>query len=247
MQLRLARLAGLLTAATCLCASAAATTLYDPSLGTLPTSQGWSPLLSSIDSSSTQSVSGGLYRLATAAGESDPSVWGRLSPTALDTAAGFNFDIDLRIVDEAHDSPNRAGFSFILTGASPSHSIEVAFWKDRVFAYAYDASDPDRFVHGVEALFDTASASHDYTLSVQNQQFSLSTAGQTLLSGSLVDYRNQGLPYTLPSAIFFGDDTSRGSASIEVGAISLSPVPEPAGWVLAGLGLAVITFRRQRR
>jgi hypothetical protein len=70
------------------------------------------------------------------------------------------------------------------------------------------------------------------------------------LSGSLVDYTGQGLPYTTPNFVFFGDDTSRASANAYLGPLVLaSTVPEPArAWLwLPGLLLLAGWLGARRR
>ena len=84
---------------------------------------------------------------------------------------------------------------------------------------------------------------HDYTLQVRNQQFTLLTGTTVLLTGPLENYTAQGLPYTTPNFVFFGDDTSSASASVRVGTIALTPVPEPASSTLALAGALVLAWR----
>lgn len=215
-----------------------AQTLYDAASGNLPSASGWSVL--QAGAAAVQGVAGGVYSLDTRA----PTVGifgnARLSPVTLDTAAGFDLTFSLRVLDEVHASTNRAGFSLLFVGADPSKSLEVAFWTGNVWAYRYDASNPDRFVHGEDAAYDTTAALRTYTLAVRNDAYTLSVAGQPLLAGSLEDYRAQDLPYTTPNFLFFGDNTTRGRSQVEIGQIVLTPVPEPASGLLAALGLLAI-------
>lgn len=228
--------AACLAAALLVGGAAHALSLYDPSTGGLPSSQGWFQLLAG--SPGTQSVDGGLYRLDTTVPGADTHGYGRFSPLTLNTAQGFTLDFTLRVAAESHSSSNRAGFSILFVGSSAASSLELAFWGNEVFAYHYDANDPDRFVHGIGATLDTGPL-RNYTLSVSNQQFSLSSGSSTLFGGSLENYTAQGAPYTLPNFIFFGDNTSRGASSIELAGLALLPVPElpPAALMLLGLGV----------
>jgi hypothetical protein len=221
------------------CRAASALVLYEPALGTPPSAQGWTVTGAG---GYTQASSGGVWRLDTSvvtplaqAGAA------RTAPFALDTQAGFTLDFALRVEGESHSTPNRAGWSLIVTGSDPRQAIELAFWTDRVFAYTYDATSADRFVHGTEALVDTRSAARDWRLAVAGGQFSLSAGGTTLLGGALVDYTASGLPaYTTANALFLGDDTSRAQSVSELGRVVLTPVPEPATAVLTALGLAAV-------
>lgn len=228
---------------------ATALTLYDPGAGTLPAAQGWLTSTLGPGLAGTQAVSGGLLSFdSTAAGV---GVYGNLrtSPVALDAAAGYTVDFSLQLLSESHASANRAGFSLVLVGHDPRQSLELSFWGDRVWAADYVALDPDRFVQGPGAAFDTTAALTDYRLRVQGDGYALSAGGRLLFTGALQDYRAQGQPYTLADAVFFGDDSSRGSASLRLGALAVSPVPEPstAAMLLAGGGLLLAAARRRRR
>lgn len=239
-----ALLAGLLTT---LAAPAQAVTLYDASTGTLPSAQGWVPLAAGGGAS--QAIVGDLYRLDTTA----PSVviWGngRLSPIALDTATGFDLSFSLQMVAETHASVNRSGYSVVMIGADPTKSLEIAFWNDHVWVYDFDPQQPDRFIHGADAAFDTTAALTDYTLAVRDQQFTFSANGSVLFGGALRDYTAEGLPYTTPNFLFFGDDSSRGTSVSLLGGVSVTAVPEPAtlATMLAGLAaIALLAGLRQR-
>lgn len=220
-----------------------AATLYDPALGTLPGAQGWTVLATGAAAS--QAVSGGRYRLDTT-GNGVVS-WGNAVSTPLDTAAGFDLRLTLQVGVESHDSANRAGYSVVIVGSDPTKALEVSFWSDQVWVADHVASDPDRFVHGAGAAFDTKTSPHDWLLSVRNQQFTLAADGSVLLSGSLRDYTAAGLPYSVPNFLFLGDDSSRGSSITQLGLVSVSAVPEPATAALALAGGAVLWSRRRRR
>lgn len=223
--------------------TAQAVTLYDAAGGGLPSSQGWLPLIAGTPGA--ESVFGGAYHLDTAGAGVDTHGNGRFSPVTLNTSQGFTLDFTLRVASESHSSSNRAGFSILFVGSSAANSLELAFWGNEVFAYHYDGSDPDRFVHGTGAALDTGAVLRSYSLSVANQQFTLSSGGSALFGGSLENYSAQGAPYTLPNFLFFGDNTSRGTSSIELTSLALAPVPElPTAWMLlAGIGL--LGWKRQ--
>ena len=239
-------LAATLAVAALPAATRAATVLYDPAPGTLPAAQGWLPL--AIGGAATQAVSGGTYNLDTTG--ATVVYWGnsRLSPIVLDTLAGFDLSFALQIQSEIHTSANRSGYSVVVVGHEPSQSVELAFWADQVWAQDYDAAQADRFVHGNSAAIDTTAALRQYTLSVRQQQYTLWADGNALLAGSLHDYTSGGPPYTTPDFLFFGDDSSRGSASSRLGMVSIAAaaVPEPASALLALVGLGgMAAMRRQ--
>ena len=216
--------------------SAAAVSLYDPGLNTLPSTQGW---LTLGTPGYTQGVSGGAYTLDTTASNALKVGSSLFNLAALDTVAGFKLDFNLRIAAETHASTDRAGFSLIVTGADPKQALELGFWNDRVFAYT------GTFERGAEALLATTLAT-DYSLVVRNNHYALSGNGGKLLSGSLVDHTAQGAPYNLPGFLFFGDDTTRAQSLSAMGAVTLSAVPEPATGALLVAGLAGWALVRRR-
>ena len=54
------------------------------------------------------------------------------------------------------------------------------------------------------------------------------------------------LVYGQSNSLFFGDNSSRGQAVTALGAINLSPVPEPAAAMLLVAGLCLLATRRKR-
>ena len=214
---------------------AATTVLYDATLGSVPAVQGWTTL--SLGGAAAQSVAGGLYQLDTTA--ATVGIFGNslISPLALNTASGFELTFNLQIVSESHTSANRAGYSVVMIGADPRHSLEIDFWADHVWAQDYDPAQPDRLVHGVDAAFDTTAAVTTYTLAASANSFTLSSAGLPLLAGALRDYSAAGFVYGTPNVLFFGDNSTRGVASSKLGWVTLTPVPEPTPTALLLLGL----------
>jgi hypothetical protein len=176
-----------------------------------------------------------VYTLNTTPSKEVVAAYGKINPTGLDTVAGFRLDFNLRVVAESHARPERAGFSVILTGADPKQALELGFWNDRVFAYI------STFGHGAKVLFATTALT-DYSIVVANNQYTLKGNGNALLTGSMVDYTAFGLPCSLSSAVFFGDDTRSASSHVELGGIALAPVPEPGPGVLLAAGLAVLAW-----
>lgn len=230
-------------AAALLCTAAArSAVLYDAAANTLPATQGW---LSGGLGPVTQSAAGGIYSFDSTALTS--TQWGHsqsLNGSPLDTNQGFDLSFSLRVVSEDHGTNlNRAGFSLLFTGQDPTHSLELAFWTNRVWAYHYDAQLGSPFVQGVGAAFDTTQWAN-YTLQVRQQSFTLLSGATTLMTGPLENYTAQGAPYNSTNFIFFGDDTSSARASVQLTSIQLSPVPEPAPVLMLLMGSMVLAWRR---
>lgn len=223
------------------------TELYYPPNGT-PLAQGWLPLISGTPGLETLHPDS--FQLNTLADQNTQHGYFKISPVALDTAVGFQMTFNLRVDGSTSSSTNRGGYSLVLVGNDPSKSLELAFNANEVFAYDYVAGDPDRFVRGPSAGL-MVGVPNAYVLTVANDAYVLNVNGQNLLSGGLVDYTAQGLPYTTPNFVFFGDDTSRAASSAYLGPLVLaSTVPEPAGFWMWAAGLATLTavaVRRQRR
>lgn len=145
----------------------------------------------------------------------------------LNRGLGFELSFSLAIASENHTSNDRAGFSVLLLG-SDSRGIELGFWGDQIWA---QTSTPI-FTHGEGVSIDT-NQHRNYQLRIVNDTYSLLAGSTSLLSGSVRDYTASAqAPYTLSNFLFLGDNTSRGSADIQLGAVTLqsnlTAVPEPS-------------------
>ena len=242
-----------LIAVLALAADAQAVVLYDGSLNTLPAAQGWRYVSNPFSgSSATQAASGGAVTLDTTAVGTEqagyfsqfPVLGSHPAMPTLDRTAGFTIRFDARIVSESHQSLNRAGFSVIAL-ASDSQGLELGFWPGEVWAQ----TDSPLFTHGEGAAWNTA-AMHRYELAMRGSQYALYADGSRILQGSLRNYSSFGFPYNLSSFLFFGDDTSSASASMQVASIEVLAyaVPEPGTLTLAAAAIFVLPLfaRRQR-
>ena len=230
--------------------NAGAVTLYDPA-GGLPSSQGWATASSATAGSDT--IFAGRLRTDTSAagvfahGHAKGSL-------VLDTAAGFVVQFGLQVLSESTDNVNRAGFVLLVQGQDQTKALELAFLDDKIWALQWVAGGLDNgFVQGESAALNTTASFRNYTLTVQNNLFSLSADGQALFGGAMRDYPTllPGSPatvvYSQPNLIFFGDNSSQARGVFDVGSITLSPVPEPAAAALLLAGLAGLAWRFRRR
>ena len=236
-------------------AKATATVLYDPALAG---SQNWNyrAFASDLSPQATTSVSGGRLLLDTSPRLMDYAGYFSYDPLAptpptlpltLDRNAGFTLSFNAAIVAESHTNANRGGFSFLFVTSDKTKALELAFQAGQIFNY--DSS----FVPEHIATRSTVAAAQ-YDVSVLGDTWQLSADGAQILSGTLVDYTSFppifGIfdPYEQANTIFFGDDTTSASASVSLGAITLSPVPEPGTLALLAVAAAAIwSWRRGLR
>ena len=238
-------------AATSSYASAQTTFLYNGSAGggsETPQSQNW---LYAVTTGSVASSSGGATTFNTTrnalleGGYSnyDPLTLALENPQfpSLNSSLGFTVGFDVQVNSESHSSNDRAGFDVIVLDQN-AMGIELGFWADDVWAQ----SDSPLFTHGSDVAFNTESSSHAYDLTLDNGTYNLFADGTSILSGPLQNYSAQGVPYTLDSYIFIGDDTTAASASETFSSLSVT-VPEPATAGAAVVFFAAVLARRNRR
>jgi hypothetical protein len=234
----------------CAAGSAPAVVLYDGALNTAPSAQGWRYVTDPLfGASATQSTGGGLVSLDTSAVIDDKAGYFSSFPVlgshpqmpVLDRAAGYSIDFRARVASETHSSTSRAGFSVIAL-SSDLKGVELGFWTNEVWAQA----DSPLFTHAEGAAFNTSAALTDYRLDVVGGQYQLSANDTPILTGLLRDYSSFGFPYNTPSFLFFGDDTSSASASLELARISVN-IPEPATAALVAAMAMLHALRRTRR
>lgn len=244
------------------------TVLYDPNLGTLPDQQGW---LSVVDTSSTQSLTGGLVNLNTTADRDDQSGYFSEDPfngtvthpnmPVLDRAAGYTVSFQVQVLSEGHNNRDdnndgmldRAGFSVIAISQDLA-GLELGFFENRVWAYAAAGEGTDSLFTQAEGVaFDTTTSLVNYDLAVQGDSYRLFANSQSILSGSLRNYNPSGLPpltdpYNNPSFLFLGDDTTSADSNVLLGRVAVlnSAVPEPSSLLVVGCCGMLLNFRRRR-
>ncbi len=216
--------------------------LYDDTQGNLPATQPWlfyadDAILSGGTVSQTANASGVnlVTDNAVSAGYSNyiPLINTLKNPSfpLLDRSTGFRLSFELQITSETHVSNDRAGFSVILL-ANDMQGIEIGFWENEIWAQ----NDDPLFSHGEGVAFDTTLGETSYDLTIVGNQYFLSAGGSLLLSSSLRDYTAfGGPPYTLGNYLFLGDNTGSAGANIQLGLVTISPIPEPAMFGLLAL------------
>jgi hypothetical protein len=233
---------------------AAQIVLFDGGLGTTPSAQGWvfiadpfpghsvfqtpHPGFTTLDSLTPMSDRGGYF--------SEDPVLGILKHPdmpIIDRHAGFSISFDVRVNVEAHllgpqgddngdGLEDRAGFSVIAI-SDDLDGIEIAFWQDRIWAQEDDAfSAGDLFTQAEGVAWDTTASILTYELRMFNDAYQILPGGgvAAVLAGRLRKYTSfMGAvdPYEIPSFLFFGDNTTRGEAQIDLARIAVSPLPDP--------------------
>jgi hypothetical protein len=208
-------------------ADAATKTLYDGALGGTPDTQGM--LFQGLGA--TQSASGGLTTLDSSAANLaqagyTPNIGNQLT---LDRSQGYTLRFRVALTSETHAGSDRnadgiddrAGFSVIVL-SSDLQGIEIGFWPDRVWAQADEQDGVGRlFTQAELATLDT-SLLRDYQITVRGDTYQLTSGATSILSGRLRDYSSFGVPYTQPSFIFLGDDTTSARAVVQIGLVGVS-------------------------
>lgn len=223
-----------------------ATVIYDASLGTTPSLQGW--LLGALPLPPVQSVAGGVLSFASAAPGSAGYV--KFPAVLLDADAGYRLAFELKVTSETPSpSADRAPFSLTAVSANTNQAIELGFKPGEIFS---QDGVPNLFQRGEIASFNTMLDFVSYELLVHGAGYQLLGNGSSLLSGSLRDYGPfAGFPdpYETPNFLFFGDNTSSSGGSWELKTIELTGLPytvsEPSSLSLVLLAGLVALLRRR--
>ncbi len=210
--------------------------LYDAERGTTPDQQGWAYVTRPVLVAKAQrSFSNGLTRLDTTPvmGEwagfisrlnvRNVSLAHPQMPD-LDRAAGYTVRFRVRVVEEKHKDSDRAGFCIVVVG-NDLWSIELDFWTGEIWAQSGpNPLNPDEpfFTHTVERKEVDTTQLTLYELRVTGDTYSLWSNGEQLLSGPLRNYSGHWHPaYSQANTIFFGDNSSRGSAIVDIGNVEV--------------------------
>ncbi len=227
-------------AATAISSMASADVLYDASSNVTPDNAEWGWGFESLPSGGLESGPSGLdyVTLDTTSSMSIHAGWEKTSPISLNRAIGYIASWTLQVNSESHNSSNqRAGLSTIILG-NDDYGVEIGYWQNEVFVYNTN------FTPGESATLNTTASLLNYQLSVSGNTYSLSVDGTPTLSGSLRNYSAEGLIYSIPNALFYGDDTTQADSKSNWQSFSVQAVPEPAP-ALALLAGGVLLMRRR--
>jgi len=213
--------------------------LYDAGFGTLPEAQGW--VYGGLGTV-TRNVAGGALLFDTSAANSTQAGCS-YAGNNWDRTNGLTLVFDLQLNAESHVSINRAGFSIILLGAD-AHGIELGFWTNGVFAQ----TDSPLFTHGEEANFSTTDGFINFSLTLLATNYVLRTNNVPVLSGPIRDYTAfSGFPnpYRTRNFLFFGDNTTSASGSVNLRSMVLVLPPSltmPGPGIIAWSGVSNQTY-----
>lgn len=178
---------------------------------------------------------------------------------ALDRQQGFTLDFTVRVISQVNNGtngPDRAGFSVTLLGQD-ARGIELGFQSTRIFAQSasplFTAAESSADLGQNPSALDVAgvlTSLASYSLTIIDNTYSLTTGGSVLLTGTVRDYSAAtGLgagAYDATNFIFLGDNTTSARANIELTAVSITVIPEPACFA-GGAGLLALCTATLRR
>lgn len=205
--------------------------IFDPSLGTLPTAQGWTIVDSGGNPSPT--ISGGVLNvgptsIASAQYWSAPgNVVDFVSPTSILAVVKIGSSNFL-------SNPGRAGFNLSIQSTNQFFNLLIA--SDRV-ALINSASGPAIASFSI----DTTAQFRTYELRVE------SNVARVFVDGSQVMTAGTGTAISGSQIGWFGDGTSLAGYSGQIRRVEFRSVPEPVTMVTLSLGLVSLVRRRRSK
>ncbi|HRQ39402.1 MAG TPA: Calx-beta domain-containing protein [Chloroflexota bacterium] len=214
--------------------------LYDGALGGTPDTQnmayGAIDLVFPFQVEATQTYSAALLAtiLDTTPDIDDMAGYG-VDPTTMPTLTrqnGFQFHFTMRVVEESHASPHRAGFNVTVISGDLL-GIELAFWENEI--WAQEGGDPPAlFTHAEGMAYDTTTDFVAYELEIIEDIYRLSADGVPILTGPLRDYTAWEPPlpqfpdpYEQPNLVALSDNTSSAQALIWLRYVGVTPDTAP--------------------
>lgn len=227
-------------------------TLYDGRDTRPPEAQSWLWFGDNPAGSAERLTGAGRTRLTTLASPNIQALYGTRTfgsgpnggaphPLILSRVTGFRFSLEMRILEEAHQSALRGGFFMRVGTSSARHGIMFFGWEDRLFSWT-----PDDAVGEIASL--DLRTSRELTTTVLGNEYSVSVDGQVVMSGPLRDYLRVDLPPFPANSITFGDINFSSAVDFEFSRAAILPIPEPAhaSLVVAGLVAISSSFTRRR-
>lgn len=203
--------------------------LYDGAVGGTPDTQGlyyqtW-PL---IDAAANQTFADGVTILDTTPVMAEYAGYATDELPALERQAGYSTEFTVQIVAETHVRQNRAGFGVTILGED-LQGIALNFWQDEI--WASEGGSDELFEHAEGVPFDTTAALIRYNLVIEGESYMLFANENHILSGPLRDYTAfeppPGFPfnpYTIPSSLGLGDNTTSASTQIKLAYVGVTAV-----------------------
>ena len=201
------------------------TILYDGGLGGTPDAQGFNFV--AFAASASQTFAAGVTTLDTTAVQSDQAGYFAKDQPIFNRQSGYKVQFTAQILEENHANRHRAGFSLTVL-SSDLLGIELGFWSNEI--WAQEGGTANIFTHAEGAVFDTTADLIEYELHISGSEYTLSTGGSEILTGALRDYTAfDGFidPYETPNLLFWGDNTSRGQAKVDIAYAALQTTSTP--------------------
>lgn len=170
----------------------------------------------------------------------------------LDPSTGFSISFNVAVANESSQS-NRSGFSVIVIG-NDKQGVELGFKSGSIF------TQNSNFTQGESVSYNT-SATTNYTLAVNGNNYTLSYGSQSL-TGKTRNYAFDPTtsqpplpynPYTTANYLFFGDDTDQGSSTFTLGTVTANTATVPYEFspslgilILAGCGGVTQVLKKKR-
>lgn len=164
----------------------------------------------------------------------------------LSRTVGYTLTFTARVLSEAHQNNDRAGFTLLLLG-DDNRGIELAFWQSEVWAQRDGVNDPTagvRWSHGEGALSNTTAGLVTYSVVIKGSTYRVLANGAQILGGPVrryevtdfeIDQNPARRVYRATNLIFLGDNTGRASAEAHVTRVELdlatvgaAPSPSPS-------------------
>lgn len=255
----------------CVCMNplqAATIVLFNSAAGTGPDAQGWLAGAAlpgtSISSNTTGTTVDTLLSNSLYAGYSNYTFVLGPGPTIspgsfvnalfpnLDRATGFTLHFVFQMNNQVNDGangPDRAGFSITLLG-SDKKGIEIGFRSSDIFSQSGPGFTVGELNNsaGIASLLSNMTT---YQLTILGEVYTLSSGGNTLLTGAVRDYTSAvGFAsdgYRATNFLALGDNTTSARSSFTLQELSLTTdVPEPATFSLMAATALLGVYRVRR-